>query len=216
VAAGAVAARYLAGLTLTAPDRGDRAWWRPKTRPAAPRIAATGLVAAALGALAGRAAGWSALLPAYLALALFGAALAVIDVEHHRLPNRLVYPLAGTAAVLLTAAALSRGEWSHLARAGEAAAAALAVLFALNLASPRSFGAGDAKLGGILAAYLGWSGWGDVYYGLLAGFVLGAAVALVLLTTRRATRKTAIAFGPMLLVGALLVLAFGLVPDTVG
>jgi leader peptidase (prepilin peptidase) / N-methyltransferase len=52
-----------------------------------------------------------------------------------------------------------------------------------------------------------------VYYGILGGFVLGTLVAIALLAARRATRKTAIAFGPMLLVGALLVLAFDITPS---
>jgi leader peptidase (prepilin peptidase) / N-methyltransferase len=43
--------------------------------------------------------------------------------------------------------------------------------------------------------------------GLLAGFVLAAVVAVVLLVTRRATRTTALPFGPALILGTLLVLA---------
>jgi leader peptidase (prepilin peptidase)/N-methyltransferase len=43
--------------------------------------------------------------------------------------------------------------------------------------------------------------------GLLTGFVIAAAVAVVLLISRRATRTTALPFGPALILGALLVLA---------
>ena len=46
----------------------------------------------------------------------------------------------------------------------------------------------------------------------MAGFILGALLSIVLLASRRATRKTAVAFGPMLVLGPLLVLAFSLVP----
>jgi leader peptidase (prepilin peptidase)/N-methyltransferase len=86
------------------------------------------------------------------------------------------------------------------------------VLFLLAVASPRSFGMGDVKLGGILGGYLGWFGWAHVYYGVFAGFVLGAVLAIGLLAGRRANMKTAIPFGPMLIVGPLVVLAFDLVP----
>src|SRR6478736_5052484 len=117
--------------------------------------------------------------------------LMVVDHEQHRLPNRLVYPMAAGAVVLLFAAAASRDDWSDLLRAGEAGAAVFAVLYVIMLVSPRSFGYGDARLGGVLGLYLGFDGWAAVYYGILGGFVLGAGVALVLLAARRASRKTA-------------------------
>jgi leader peptidase (prepilin peptidase)/N-methyltransferase len=210
-AAGLVAAPYLARLTLSVPDRDRPAWWRglPSSRR---RLVWTALTAAVLGALAGAAAGWSALLPALVALALTTAPLVLIDVEHHRLPDRLVRTAAAAGAVLLALAALLRHDWHALLRAGEGAAAVFAVLFLLAFASPRSFGFGDVKLGAVLGGYLGWFGWRYVYYGVFAGFLLGMAISLVMLTTRRASLKTAVPFGPMLIFGALLVLAFRIGP----
>jgi leader peptidase (prepilin peptidase)/N-methyltransferase len=200
---------YLARLTLTVPDRELRRWWTGAS--ASPtRTGGTALVAVVLGALGGASAGWSALLPAFLWLALTGAPLTVIDFEHHRLPNRLIYAAAVGAAVLLALAALVRHDWTDYLRAIEGAAAVSAVLFAVYFIAPGSFGRGDVRLGGVLGAYLGWSGWVPVYYGILGGFVLGSLVAIALLATRKASMKTALAFGPMLLFGALLVLAFDL------
>lgn len=209
------ASPYLARLTRTVPDRDNRRWWRgaPVDRT---RLLATAAVAVVVGALAGAAAGWSALLPAFVALALAGIPLVVIDFEHHRLPNRLVYPAALAAGVLLAVAAAVDDDWSNYLRAVEAAAVAYAALLLLKFISPRSFGWGDVRLGGVLGAYLGYHGWVTVYYGLFAGFVLGAVVALVMISARRATMKTALAFGPMLLLGALLVLAVDLSPSLVG
>lgn len=207
-----IASPYLARLTLSVPDRDARHWWRgaPAGRQ---RRAATALVAVALGALAGAAAGWGALLPAFVLLALTCAPLVVIDYERHRLPNRLVFPLAGAGAALLTLAAAEHDAWPHLLRAVEGGAAVFAVLFLLALISPRSFGFGDVKIGGVLGGYLGWAGWGYVYYGIFAGFLLGALVAVGILISRRGTMKTAIPFGPTLILGPLLVLAFDLVPS---
>jgi leader peptidase (prepilin peptidase) / N-methyltransferase len=207
-----VAAPYLARLTLTVPDRENAAWFRGAPADSL-RLLVTAAVAVVLGTLAGGAAGLSAVLPAFVVLALAGAPLTLIDYEHHRLPNRLVYPLAGAGAVLLVVAAAIRADWTDLLRAVEGGAAVYAVLFAIMLISPRSFGFGDVRLGGVLGLYLGYQGWAAVYYGILGGFVLGTLVAIALLAARRATRKTAIAFGPMLLVGALLVLAFDITPS---
>jgi leader peptidase (prepilin peptidase) / N-methyltransferase len=206
------ASPYLARLTITVPDRENAAWYRgAATSPR--RMLITAATAVVLGALAGGAAGLSALLPAFVVLALVGTPLTVIDYEHHRLPNRLVYPVAIGAIVLLVVAAAVRHDWSDLLRAVEGGAVVFAVLFAIMLISPRSFGYGDVRLGGVLGLYLGFESWAAVYYGILGGFVLGTVVAVGLLSARRANRKTAIAFGPMLLLGALIVLAFDITPS---
>lgn len=206
-----LATPYLARLTVTVPDRENPGWWRgaPAARGS---IGSAALAAAVLGTLAGLAAGWSALLPAYAALALFTVPLVLIDYEHHRLPDRLVRPLAASALLLLALAAVVRGDGHAYLRALEGAAAVFAVLYLLAFISPRSFGFGDVKLGGVLGLYLGWVSWLDVYYGVFAGFLLGALLSLALLATRRASLKSHIAFGPMLVVGPLLVLALDLVP----
>ena len=209
----AAASPYLARLTLTVPERENQAWYRGR-RPTPGRTALTAVIAAALGALGGGYAGWSALLPALVALALTGAPLVVIDFEHHRLPDRLVVPMALAATVLLALAGLVRNDGTDLLRAVEGAAAVFAVLFAVWFVAPRSFGYGDVKLGGILGGYLGWAGWLYVYFGIFAGFVLGTVLALALLATRRANLKTALAFGPMLILGSLIALAFHLVPNS--
>ena len=210
------ASPYLARLTLTVPDREDTRWWhwQPGRAPGRRRLGITAAVAALLGALTGAAAGWSALLPAFVALALACAPLVVIDFEEHRLPNRLVFVAAGAAAVLLTLAAAIRHEWTPWLRGVEGAAAVFAALFLLAFISPRSFGFGDVKLGAVLGGYLGWAGWLQVYYGIFGGFLLGAVAALALLASRRASLKTAMAFGPMLVFGSLLVLAFDLAPGS--
>lgn len=197
---------YLAGLTVTVPDRDNARWHRPP-RVSAGRTALTGLVAGVCGLLAGAAAGLSALLPAFLALALLAAPLVVIDFEHHRLPNRLVLAAAGAALVLLYVAASLRAEWPDYLRGLEGGALVYALLFVIMFLSPPSFGWGDVKLGGVLGLYLGYDGWTSVLYGIFAGFVLGTVVAVALMATGRATRKTPIAFGPMLVLGTLLVLA---------
>jgi leader peptidase (prepilin peptidase)/N-methyltransferase len=206
-----LAAPYLARLTLSVPDKEHQQWWvgKPASRN---RTALTAGVGVVFGGLAGAAAGTTALLAAFVFLALMCTPLAVIDYETQRLPNRLVYLAAIGGAVLLTVAAAVDDAWDPLLRAAEGGAAVLAVLFILVLISPRGFGLGDVKIGGVLGGYLGWFGWKDVYYGIFAGFLLGAVVAILMLVTRRGTLKTAIPFGPMLMLGPVLVLAFDLAP----
>jgi leader peptidase (prepilin peptidase)/N-methyltransferase len=200
------ASPYLARASRTVPDRADATWWRGAT-PSRRRLAATALVALVLGGLAGYAAGWSAVLPAFLAFALLATPLVLVDVEHHRLPDRLIVPAAVCALGLLALAAATRHDWPALGRAAAAGGVVLAAFGGIALASPSSMGLGDVKLAGVIAVYLGWLGWVQVLYGIFAGFVLGAVVAAVLLAGRRASLKSDIALGPALIAGALLVAA---------
>ncbi|WP_454851843.1 prepilin peptidase [Promicromonospora soli] len=144
--------------------------------------------------------GW--LTPAYLVLAVAGAALGVIDTHTQRLPNALVFPLTWATAALLVLAALGTGGWSSLGRAGLGGVAFFAVYQVLYWLTPRGgIGYGDVKLALSLGAVLTWHSWTTLLVGVFAAHVLAGVVAIVLLIGRRAGWKTGIAFGPYMLVG---------------
>jgi leader peptidase (prepilin peptidase) / N-methyltransferase len=199
---GLAASPYLAALTLRVPNRADERWWTWRPAPLV-RVAVTASIAAVVGLLAATAATPSAAVPAFVVLALVATPLIVIDVEHHRLPDRLVGSgLIGAAALLTLAAGVSH-HWEALLRAAEAAAASFLVLFTVAFASPRSLGFGDVKLAALLGAYLGWLGWDRVLPGFLLGVLVGAGVALIAVATRRASLTTHLPFGPSLVLGML-------------
>jgi leader peptidase (prepilin peptidase)/N-methyltransferase len=141
-------------------------------------------------------------LPAYLYLAAVAIALALIDLDAMRLPNAIVLPSYLVAAALLVPAALLGDGWAPIVR-GLAAAGVLWLVF-YALAFFGGMGFGDARLAPLLGFYLGWLGWSSVAVGVFAAFVLGAAVGIPLLATRRAGRRSRIPFGPALLAGAFL------------
>jgi leader peptidase (prepilin peptidase) / N-methyltransferase len=147
-------------------------------------------------------------LPAFLFLAGAAVLLAVIDLQHRLLPNRVVVPSVGIGAGLLVLAALLGGDWPALLRSGLGAVVLFAVFLVLALVSPRSMGMGDVKLAGLLGLYLGWIGWGAVVVGAAAGFVVQAAAALVLLAGRRIGMRGELPFGPAMLVGAALAIGW--------
>lgn len=145
---------------------------------------------------------------AYVSLAVVGVVLAVIDVRTHRLPNRLVLPAYPVLAALLVLACLLGAPWSSLGRA----AAGGALLFAFYWVLWRAgggLGGGDVKLAGVLGAATAWLGWEALAVGALAGFVLGGVFSLALIAVRRASRRTAVAFGPFMIAGAWLGIAVG-------
>ena len=146
---------------------------------------------------------------AYLYLAAISIALALIDLDTQRLPNAIVMPSYPVSLVLLAVASLGADDWGAFFRAVLAGAGLYAFYFALMVAVPRGMGFGDVKLAGILGAYLGWVGWGAFAVGAFAAPVLGGLFAVALLLTGRAGRKSGIPFGPWLLLGAWLGIAWG-------
>jgi leader peptidase (prepilin peptidase)/N-methyltransferase len=150
--------------------------------------------------------------PATVALAwAAGAALVLgaVDLASHRLPDRVTYPALAVSVVALLADAAVLGSWGAFVRALAAAAAAFAVAYGVAAMSPTALGFGDVKLLGLLGLLLGWFGWGVLLAGVFLGLLTGALVSLALLATRRAGWRTALPFGPPLMVGAVLALALG-------
>ncbi|MGY2129216.1 prepilin peptidase [Blastococcus sp. SYSU DS0617] len=141
-------------------------------------------------------------LPAFLAGAGAGVLLAVIDVHHRLLPDRVVVPALLTGGLLLTGAAVADGRWDDLLRAGLGAGVLFGVFLVLALISPSALGMGDVKLAALLGLYLGWLGWDAVLLGAAAGFVVQAVLALLLLATRRVGLRGELPFGPAMLLGA--------------
>jgi leader peptidase (prepilin peptidase)/N-methyltransferase len=135
-------------------------------------------------------------------LAACAVPLAFIDAAVHRLPDVLTIPAyLGLVALLLPA-----GPWPVLLRAVLGGLALAGFYLAFLLISPSAPGLGDVKLAASLGTVLTWFGWRTLIAGGFAGFLLAGASGVVLLASRRATRKQQIPFGPFMIIGAFLVL----------
>ncbi|MDQ1697873.1 MAG: leader peptidase (prepilin peptidase) / N-methyltransferase, partial [Frankiaceae bacterium] len=111
-------------------------------------------------------------LAAYLYLAAVGVALAMIDFDHHRLPDALTLPSYVVVAGLLGLAAAVAGEAWPFERALIAMAALYAFYFVVALIQPRGMGFGDVKLSGVIGLALGYLGWGQLVVGAFAAFLI--------------------------------------------
>ena len=145
----------------------------------------------------------------YLYLASISIALALIDIDTQTLPNRIVLPSYIVGVVLLGASGLLAGNFAALLSAGIGAVAVFALYFVLAFAYPRGMGMGDVKLAGLLGLFLGFLGWEAIVVGAFAAFLLGGIYSLVLVVLRKASGKTAVPFGPWMLLGAWLGILFG-------
>jgi leader peptidase (prepilin peptidase)/N-methyltransferase len=158
--------------------------------------------AAAFGALAAR---WSepldlAILAAYFAVLLL---LMATDLDQKLLPDVLTLPLAAIA-LLLTLTGLNpllADKEQPILSAVIAGLGAPLLLFVLDRVVKGALGMGDLKL----VAGLGlMSGVTRLFGGLIAASIASAVVLLLLIATRRLTLRTAIPFGPILIVGGML------------
>ncbi|ODQ96801.1 peptidase A24 [Dietzia alimentaria] len=202
----AVASAVVSGLAAAALGRwmrslaeSDSRWLRSGLHVV---LAAAGGFGAAYLAL-----GWADLVT-FAALAVGCALLIVIDLAVFRLPDKIVLPLYPIVFGGLAVTAAMFDVWGSLGRAAAAAAALLAFYFVLALINPSGLGLGDVKLSGVLGAFLGWFGWPAVLAGTLAAFVINAVVALVLLAAGRVGAKSGIAFGPAMVIGAVVGAAY--------
>jgi leader peptidase (prepilin peptidase)/N-methyltransferase len=123
--------------------------------------------------------------------------VALIDLDHRIIPNKITLP-AGVAAVAIGVALDLQGVPEQLI----AAAAAGGFLLFFALAYPRGMGMGDVKLAFVLGLFLGRSVAVAILAGVLIGTIVGTAVMARVGVEKG--RKTAVPFGPFLAVGGII------------
>ena len=124
---------------------------------------------------------------------LLVVSVAACDLATRRIPNTLTAP--GALLAVCSRAAFERGALTEVLVAGVACLLAFGVF---SVAVRGGLGMGDVKLAGLLGFLLGSA----VVPALVIGTIAGAAAAVCLLATSRATAHSSIAYGPYLAFGA--------------
>jgi len=145
----------------------------------------------------------------HLGLFAIGCLLVAIDARTHRLPDRIVLPTLGAVALLVVIDALLTGDRDRLLGAGVGMLALGGFYAVLRALSRDGMGGGDVKLAALIGLVLGWHGWQALALGAAAAFVLGALHAVGLMVSGRADASTRIAFGPWMIIGAVLGILVG-------
>jgi leader peptidase (prepilin peptidase)/N-methyltransferase len=128
-------------------------------------------------------------------------AIAVIDVSHRIVPNRIVYPSLVAFAVLV-AIGSAVGDHLDLVGAGIGFLAYGGALLLVAIVAPGGMGMGDVKLAALIGMVLGALGLRYVAVAAGVGILAGGLGAIGLLVFTRASRKQAIPFGPYMAAGA--------------
>lgn len=152
------------------------------------------------------------LMPAWILIAGVGSWLAFIDWHTKLLPFLIVAPLYVATLGLVTISAFLLDDIDVLTDALIANAIVYVVFRLLYWVGGRffggAFGYGDVRLSAVLALALGSLGASEVLVGIYAGFILGAVIG-ILLSRLKVIDPKAYAFGPYMLVGAIIGAAWG-------
>jgi leader peptidase (prepilin peptidase)/N-methyltransferase len=139
-----------------------------------------------------------------------------IDWEHKLILNKVTYPMAVAAVVILAINSLwpGAGLLSQLRLYPEPSilsgviggVAGFIFFFVVFFISPRGMGAGDVKMAGLIGLVVGFP---LVIVALLIGIFIGGLVAFILLLSGLKTRKDVMPYGTFLAIGPLVTLLWG-------
>jgi leader peptidase (prepilin peptidase)/N-methyltransferase len=124
-----------------------------------------------------------------------------IDLEHHKVLNRLTYP--AIALALIAAPFTPDRSLGELLLGG---AIGFGILFAIAFVYPAGMGMGDVKLVAFIGLTVGYPG---ILLAMFLSFVIGGLISGALLAARLIGRRDPIAFAPFLAVGAITTMLYG-------
>ncbi len=177
--------------------------------PISPRYPIIEAATAAVFASTAAILGWVWVLPAFLWFAAVAISLVVTDLDHKRIPNRILYPGTIVATLLLGGGAALDGDLGGFGRSLVGGAGYFFLLLLIALVARGGFGFGDVKLAFLLGEFCAFRSWEAVFVAVLGAFLIGGLVSLVLLVLRRVGRKDALPFGPSMVAGAFVAIAAG-------
>jgi leader peptidase (prepilin peptidase)/N-methyltransferase len=152
-----------------------------------------------------------AVLP-YLVLYAALLVLSAIDIEHHRLPDNVVFPALGITTALVIAISTILVGPGRAVPALVGSGVYFVMLAVPWFIYPKGLGFGDVKLAALLGLHIGWlyagviQGVALILYALVVACGIGVATGLGIAVVRRT--RAEFPFGPALAVGAVVIITF--------
>ena len=135
--------------------------------------------------------------------------LMVIDLEHHILPNKLVYPgivVALAISVAFSVLPNSLEVVPEIKSAAAGGAIGLGLFLLIIVVSRGGMGWGDVKMASLIGLVIGYP---LVFVALFLAVVSGGLISWALILIKAKSRKQSIPFGPFLSLGAIATLLWG-------
>lgn len=145
-----------------------------------------------------------ALIP-LIAFLIFGSTSVLIDLREHRLPNKLTLRLTVVVLASQTLTSIALANWANWPAIIKTVLWLFGSFLIIYFLSRNSLGFGDVKFAIPCALIIGWyspSHWAAF---LWVSFGCAALIAVLLWLVGRATSTSAIAFGPFMYLGVLIV-----------
>jgi leader peptidase (prepilin peptidase)/N-methyltransferase len=212
---GVVVSPFLLRLVVRVPAMATVGYVSDEESPISPvaRDRAVQVLTPVLFALAALRWGASAVLVPFLLLAAVLVVVSMIDLEHFRIPDRIVFPaLAMSAALIIFVSFIEGFDTVFVRNAFIGSIAYFVLLLVPHLIYPKGMGFGDVKLALLMGLYLGWiysdpfQVLGLVMWALVLGSGLGVVAGLGFALVRG--RRAEFPFGPALALGCLLAIQF--------
>lgn len=161
---------------------------------------------------------------AELAVALFYFSLFlilfVIDIEHHLILNKIIYPCAVIALIIsiflpyltISPSLAIAGHFFDFGWASGIVSSILggvvgfAIFFVISLLTRGGMGEGDIKMVGLIGLVVGYP---LVFVSIMLAIIMGGVLSLLLIILKAKNRKQSIAFGPFLSIGAIATILWG-------
>ena len=136
----------------------------------------------------------------------FGMWLSIIDIQQHRLPNRIV----AIFSAVLCATEISLDPDRFL-KSIQIASLTIGFYALLYVASRKQLGMGDVKYSFSIGLVVGWYVPEHWVLGVILAFVLAGLFSMVGIISGQLRVKSYLAFGPFMTLGALIVVCYDFV-----
>jgi len=137
----------------------------------------------------------------WLIIAALGLPLVVIDLQKHRLPDPLTASFFTTSSIVILTSSIINSRFDRLIPSLIGSASLVAFYLAVMFISKGGMGMGDVKLSASIGLISGYFGVKAVLISCFSAYALGSVLGIALIVFGKAGRKTAIPFGPFMIVG---------------
>ncbi len=149
--------------------------------------------------------GWQPILPVAFIYSAVLIAIAVIDLNHQLILNKLTYPFM-LIALIVNFFVPNLFSLHNLLFGLLGGAVGFLILFVPALIYRKGMGLGDVKMAALIGLMTGFP---NMIVAVFGGILLGGVVAIILLLFKKKSRKEGIPFGPYLSLATIITFFYG-------